>query len=56
MMAKMGEIPSPVHSPKNSNSRKYNVIYKYIYMSMCGQTHLGNGGKMVRLVSDQKKN
>ena len=55
MMAKMGEIPSPVHSPKNSNSRKYNVIYKYIYMSMCGQTHLGNGGKMVRLVFDQKK-
>ena len=31
-------------------------ISTYIHMSMCGQTHLGNGGKMVRLVSDQKKN
>ena len=29
--------------------------YKYIHMYMCGQTHLGNGGKMVRLVFDQKK-
>ena len=32
----MGEIPSPVHSPKNSNSRKYNVIYKYYsYICIC---------------------
>ena len=32
----LGEIPSPVHSPKNSNSRKYNVIYKYYsYICIC---------------------